>query len=88
MNFELFLFDFLIEWIIDGLREYYAKWNKSDREQKDSMFFMLKYLYCGLKNIFKNCILKNRNRFINIGSKLMITSEEKEEGRGNIGEWE
>ena len=72
---------------MDGPREFYAKWNKSDRKipyeisQTNTIWFHL----CveSKKQVNKK---KNRKRLINTENKLVVARGEVGEGLGKIGE--
>ena len=54
----------------------------SEMSDKDK-YSMLSQI--NLKNKTKECIYQNRNRCLEIETKLAVISEEKEEGRGKVG---
>ena len=60
---------------MDGLRDYYVKWSKSDRERQIS--YGITYMW-NLKKWYKWTYIQNRNRLTDIENKLMVT-------RRNIG---
>ena len=70
---------------MDGPREHYAYWNKSDRERQVPCD--IAYMW-NLKNKTNECMLQNRNRLTDIESKLVITSRKREGARENLGVWD
>ena len=64
-------------------REYYAHWNKSDRERE--ILYVITYMW-KLKNKTNEWTYQNRNRPTDIENKSVVTSAEKNgEGRGKVG---
>ena len=55
---------------MDGLRDYYVKWSKSDRERQIS--YGITYMW-NLKKWYKWTYIQNRNRLTDIENKLMVT---------------
>ena len=66
---------------MDGSRDYYTKWSKSDREWQIS--YDIAYMW-NLKKWYKWTYLQNRNRVTDVEHKLMVT---KGESGGGIN-WE
>ena len=64
---------------MDGPRDYYTKWCKSERERQIS--YDITYV-CNLKKWYKWIYLQIRNRPTDIENKLMITKGEREMGQG------
>ena len=71
---------------MDAPKEYYAKWNKPDRERQ--IPYDCTYMW-DLKNKWKNKQAKSRVRPINTENKLMVARREGNEGMGKMseGEW-
>ena len=59
---------------MDATRDYHMKWSKSDRERQ------IPYAITYMWNLKYDTNLQNRNRFINIENKLMVTKGERGEG--------
>ena len=62
---------------MDGPRDDYAKWSKSDRERQIS--YDTTYMWI-LKKWYKWTYLQNRKRLTDIENKFMVTKGEMEEG--------
>ena len=55
---------------MDGPRDCYTEWNKSDRERQIS--YDIAYLW-NLKKVYKWTYLQNRNGVTDVKNKLMVT---------------
>ena len=68
---------------IDGFRDDHTKQSKTERERQ--ILHNIMYMW-NLKKIQQTSDYnKKRRRLIDTESKLVVTSGEREEGRGNIG---
>ena len=62
---------------MDGPRDYYTKWSKSDRERQ--ILYDTAYMW-NIKKLYKQTYLQNRNTLTDIENKFMAPKMEVGEG--------